>query len=304
MQTKACVSFKLAPEDSDAKGTFEAIVSAFGNVDSVNDRVVKGAFAGTLAQWKQSGAPIPVIWSHQWSDPRMHVGSVLDAEERDEGLWIKGALDIEAPADQSAAKQVYDLLKTKRVQQFSFAYDELRTKDQGDGVTDLLELELFEVGPCLVGANRATELLDVKHDGLKVGRAISAANEEKLRGAHGSIGDVLDSIDGKAGSNRRAKTGDDQLTEAIGMLASVSDGLGQLIADNPEIAKVLSGLDEAVQDVVLRLVSEVGPAAAPVLAAARERRRKGAIAPKASANGSEVMDRAAIAAELATLKEV
>src|SRR5262249_45239374 len=112
----ATISTKAEP---DAEGTFEAIVSVFGNVDFIGDRVVKGAFADTLKAWAGRGDAIPVVWSHQSFDPSMTVGEVLAAEERDEGLWVKGALDL----DTATGAQVYRLLSKRRVTQFSFAYD-------------------------------------------------------------------------------------------------------------------------------------------------------------------------------------
>jgi HK97 family phage prohead protease len=95
-------------------GIFEAVASVFGNVDTVGDRVMPGAFKASLARWAMSGDPIPVLWSHRWDDPEAHIGIVLAAEERSEGLWIKAQLDVEKPF----ARQVYDLLKTRRVKEF------------------------------------------------------------------------------------------------------------------------------------------------------------------------------------------
>lgn len=168
-QTKrlcAPVAFKAAADDEPA-GTFEAIVSVFGNVDSVGDVVMPGAFADDLEAWKSSGDPIPVIWSHDWNDPDSHIGEVLDAKEIEEGLWIKGRLDLESPSPVAAARaaQVGRLLKGRRVTQFSFAYDTLEgawAERDGVDVYELRKLHVFEVGPTLVGANRSTRLLDAK----------------------------------------------------------------------------------------------------------------------------------------------
>lgn len=165
-------------------GQFEALVSVFGNVDSMGERVVKGAFAKTLEEWEASGDPIPVIWSHRWSDPEYHVGVVLAAEERDEGLWVRGQLDV----DEAKAAKVHRLLKGRRVTQFSFAYDVIDSR-KADGCWELTELKLFEVGPTLVGANQETELLAAK-DG-KTGRVLSAKNEETLKSADSMIKEGL-----------------------------------------------------------------------------------------------------------------
>jgi HK97 family phage prohead protease len=140
-------------------GEFEAIVSVFGNVDHGGDRVMPGAFTNTLAEWRASGAPIPVIWNHDWNNPLAHIGKAdpEQARETDDGLLVRGQLDMH---DSYAAK-VYDLLAERRVKEFSFGY-QVRDSEQKDGATNLTDLELFEVGPTLKGMNPATQLLAVK----------------------------------------------------------------------------------------------------------------------------------------------
>ena len=189
MRIKSCpVRIKAAGEhEGTDEGTFEAIVAAY-NLDSVGDKITPGAFEATLAEWKSSGDPIPVLWSHMSHDPEYHIGEVLEAEERPEGLWVKARIDTE-PGTKAA--QVYKLLKGRRVTQFSFAYDveEGAWVDQkdGEGYYELRKLKLYEVGPTLIGANQATELLDVKSaDGATMRIAVegaSAAQTEELRQA-------------------------------------------------------------------------------------------------------------------------
>lgn len=163
-------------EGGEPEGTFEAVVSVFGNVDLAGDRVVHGAFAKSLETWKSSGDSIPVIWSHQWQNPDMHIGEVLEAEERDEGLWVKAQLDV---ADDPVAAKVWRLLSKRRVREFSFAYDVLDEKARKDA-NDLLELDVIEVGPTLKGMNPDTLLLEAKaRREVRAGRA---------RGAKGAVG--------------------------------------------------------------------------------------------------------------------
>lgn len=152
-------SFKALPTKDGEPKKFEAIVSAFGNVDLVGDRVVKGAFEANLKELREAGDPIPVIWSHEWGNPNAHIGWADPKEtvEVDAGLKVIGYID-----DKPFANQVYDLLKDRRVKEFSFAYDVVREKRAKDGANELLELRILEVGPTLKGANPATQLLGVK----------------------------------------------------------------------------------------------------------------------------------------------
>ena len=184
-------------------GQFEALVSVFGNVDSAGDVVMPGAFKDTLDTWAAKGDPIPVLWAHDWGDPFSHIGVVLAAEERDEGLWVRGELDLDSPK----AVQVNRLLKSRRVTQFSFAYDVL---DAGYGkrddvdVYELRKLHIFEVGPTLVGMNQETELLAAKSIGdlftrvsntFKSGRVLSSKNEIALRGALDKIAEGMADVE-------------------------------------------------------------------------------------------------------------
>lgn len=145
-------------------GTFEALVAVFGNVDSQGDVIDPGAFTSTLAAWAAKGQPIPIVWSHMWEDPFAHLGGVVKAEQTDAGLKISGALDLGNPT----ADQVYKLMKSGRVTQFSFVASSpeggygFETLEDGTTVCHLKELDLIEVGPTLRGANVETALLSIK----------------------------------------------------------------------------------------------------------------------------------------------
>jgi hypothetical protein len=79
--------------DGLAEGQFRALVSVFDNEDTYGDVVRPGAFAQTLMDWAAKGDSIPVIWSHQWSDPFSHIGHVVEAKETIEGLEVLGQID-------------------------------------------------------------------------------------------------------------------------------------------------------------------------------------------------------------------
>lgn len=230
MRIKSCpVRIKAAGEhEGTDEGTFEAIVAAY-NLDSVGDKITPGAFAETLAEWKGRGDPIPVLWSHMSHDPEYHIGEVLEAEERPEGLWVKARIDTDPG---SKAAQVYKLLKGRRVTQFSFAYDveEGAWVDQkdGEGYYELRKLKLYEVGPTLIGANQATELLDVKSaDGATMRIAVegaSAAQTEELRQA------LTGAMAAKAGRTLSAKN-EERVKEIARLAKELLDSLSSSTDD-------------------------------------------------------------------------
>lgn len=148
--------------DEERRGLFAAIVSVFGNVDRNGDRVMKGAFSRTLKEWMSRGKPIPVVWSHDHMQPDSFIGSIdpADVKETDQGLVVAGRLDVET---NPKAAQIWQLLKDGRIDQWSFAYDAVgkRMSKEKGARRDLLDLDLFEVGPTLVGANGDTRTLSV-----------------------------------------------------------------------------------------------------------------------------------------------
>lgn len=161
---------KAGPEDGLKEGQFEAYASVFGNKDSYGDVVVKGAFADSLTGWKDSGNLIPLLFGHNMSDPDYNIGHVEDAKEDDHGLLTLNQLDLENPK----AVQTYRLIKGRRINQMSFAYEVLeggyatRQKDPDDESSDseeyfeLRKLKLYEVSVVPIGANQETEITAVK----------------------------------------------------------------------------------------------------------------------------------------------
>ena len=143
-------------------GTFTALVSVFGNVDSVGDRMLPGSFTKTLDNWRQSGDPIPVILSHQWDDPMAMIGKADPRAvfEDDRGLVVQGSLDLE----NEVARQVYKLMKDRLLKGWSFGYTVPKGGQKRDkkGVNEVSEVDLFEVGPTLKGANPEAQLETIK----------------------------------------------------------------------------------------------------------------------------------------------
>src|SRR5262245_42113563 len=129
----------------EADGAFEARVAVFGNVDNVGDRIHKGAFEETL---KERGLP-PIYHSHLWNQGP--IGETSSAVETDDGLEIKGTLYVDDPM----VKRIYRAMQAKQLNEFSFAY-EVKSADQttedDKEIRELRKVDLYEVGPTLLGA--------------------------------------------------------------------------------------------------------------------------------------------------------
>lgn len=162
------------------RGTSRAIYAVTGVVDEVNDLIMPGAFARTLAT-----RPVKTVWHHGWKDP---VGVVIEVEE-----WLPGDrrfADIPGWPSEAGAlvatvlynlrtrqgRDAYEQVKQWHEHQqaaFSIGYRvaESNASLRGDGVRVIHHLDLFEVSPVLHGAHPLTRSLEVKsatgHDGLE-----------------------------------------------------------------------------------------------------------------------------------------
>jgi uncharacterized protein len=189
------------------KGRVEALVSIFGNVDLGGDRIQKGAFVKSIEKWKASGYPVPVVFSHDWGDLWSHIGAVEALEETEKGLKATYTLDVD---DNPAAAQVYRLMKRGTLKEHSFAYSIAKEKTAKDGATDLLELDIIEVGPTLKGMNPDTEVLAVK----------SALEETAALHRKDVVEAAAEEVETKAGA-KLSKATKAQIQSAIDTLSQV-----------------------------------------------------------------------------------
>ena len=145
-------------------GLFAAKVSAIGNVDRNGDRIMPGAWDGTIGRWKLSGKQVPVVWSHDHKNPHAFIGSIdpNDIHVTEDGVTVAGKLDVET---NPLAAQAFDLLQRGLVKEWSFAYAVSKEKVGKDLAREIHELDLFEVGPTLIGANPETLTLATKEAG-------------------------------------------------------------------------------------------------------------------------------------------
>ena len=217
------VQFKAGPEDGLAEGEFIVYPSTFTREpDSYGDVVAKGAFLETIKEWVESGNTLPGLYGHRMDDPDFFVAGATEMGEDDHGWWVKGMFDMDSPK----GPQVYRLVKGKRLNQLSFAYD---IQDEGaveleDGrkANELRKLQVHEFSFVPIGANQDTSVVAVKAaaEGLmasvSVGDPISAANEkaiddlsEQLLSVGQQLKDVLTASRGEEASSENGKASGD-----------------------------------------------------------------------------------------------
>lgn len=198
----------VGASDGLSDGEFTGYASVFGNIDSYGDVVAPGAFTDTLADLKASGRVLPVLYGHDFGNPANNIGEVLDATEDDHGLLVRCRLDMD---DDNAAK-VYRLMKGRRVNEMSFAFDVLDAEPgevNGTPVNMLTRVKLYEVSVVPIGANPKAGVLSVKADDT-TGDTIGDPDDEDtpdddqptaaavLEDVQAYVGSLLDSLDAAA----------------------------------------------------------------------------------------------------------
>lgn len=193
---------KAGPEDGLEEGEFIVYPSTFiKEPDSYGDIVAKGAFLDTIQEWKDSGNTLPGLYGHRMDDPDYFVAGATEMSEDDHGWRVKGKFDLDSPK----GPQVYRLVKGRRLNQLSFAYDVLDEKtitlEDGRKANELQRLKVYEFSFVPIGANQDTSVVAVKAlteamtGELKAGRVLAQKHIDSLRSAQEAIGAVIEAAE-------------------------------------------------------------------------------------------------------------
>lgn len=148
--------FEVKASGGDSSGTFEGLLSVFGEEDSYSDIVVKGAFSHTLKEHRTKGRMPALLWQH---DAREPIGVFREMRETDQGLFVKGELFVD---DIPKAKQAYRLLKEGGLSGMSIGFKTVDSEIKANGVRLLKEIELMEGSLVTFPALDSARVMDVK----------------------------------------------------------------------------------------------------------------------------------------------
>lgn len=153
--------FSGKPEEDG--GYIVAYASTFDrDADLHGDVIAKGAFSDSLAEWEQSGKPIPLVFNHKFDDPEYNIGCVIEAKEDDHGLLIKAAFDPDNPK----AQYVRKLVQEGRMWKMSFGsiIQDARQAELEDGTIcrEITKSKILEVSIVQIPANEHASILVVK----------------------------------------------------------------------------------------------------------------------------------------------
>lgn len=160
------------------------VISGYGSkwdlVDSYNETVRKGAFKKSLANWKKSKRPIPMLWQHRSDSP---TGVWTEYLEDDVGLFLRGQLNLE----KQLGREVLSDVKTQAVSGLSIGYYEIIASGYDKPAGEpraLIELDLRETSIVTFPALREAQIDAVKSRIARGERATVREYEADLRERH------------------------------------------------------------------------------------------------------------------------
>lgn len=204
------------------EGAFRATFAHFNQYDKDGDVTLPGAFT--------NGQQVRIArWGHNWADLPVGKGTIHTNGQR---AWVDGQFFTETQAGRETyltVKALGDLQEWS----YGFAIEEHSFGDfEGREARFLRKLNVFEVSPVMIGAGNDTRTERIKSAilvgeadadaaaddlGLKVGRRLSAATVQRLRGVMEALATLLDERDAD----------DAQVEDAVEALAAAqADGTG------------------------------------------------------------------------------
>ena len=173
-------------DEDDGFFRFEGLASTFGNIDLVDDVVVKGAFAESL----KKRTPI-ILWQHFSDEP---IGMPEEIMENEDGLFIRARLPKE---DTLVKGRVIPQIKVGSIRTMSigFRIPPGGAEVDADGIRRLKQIELLEVSLVTFPANpqarvtgfkSVTPFLKAMFPGEELG------NKEKIIELIGDLDNVTD----------------------------------------------------------------------------------------------------------------
>lgn len=161
-------------KDIDAKShTVSGYLSSFGNIDTDNDIIVKGAFAKSISERKDK---IFFLLQHNWEKP---LGKFQKLEEDEKGLYFEAEI-----ANTSYGNDLIELYAAGIINEHSIGFNTVKSEvEKSTGVRTIREVKLWEGSAVSLAANPATpftgfksELKELQEKQSKLIKAIKEGN--------------------------------------------------------------------------------------------------------------------------------
>ncbi len=149
------ILYKAAPVgeliDADEKaGIIKGYGSYFGNKDSDNDVIAKGAYKKTIAE---NGDRVKYLYQHDMNQP---IGKMTELYEDEKGLVFVAEI-----AKTQLGNDVVQLMKSGVITENSVGIMPIQKNNKGD-YREITEVKLYEISAVTLAANDQAKILDVK----------------------------------------------------------------------------------------------------------------------------------------------
>jgi hypothetical protein len=149
------IIFKQAPigellDADEYAGIVKGYGSYFGNKDSDNDVIMKGAYKKTIAE---NGSRVKYLYQHNMMQP---IGKMKEMYEDDKGLVFVAEI-----AKTQLGKDVVELMKSGVLTENSVGIMPMQKENRGD-YREITEVKLYEISAVTLAANEEAKILDVK----------------------------------------------------------------------------------------------------------------------------------------------
>lgn len=146
---KASPVGELLDADENA-GIIKGYGSYFGNKDSDNDVITKGAYKKTI---EENGERVKYLYQHDMMQP---IGKMRELYEDDKGLVFVAEI-----AKTQLGKDVVELMKSGVITENSVGIMPIQKQNKSD-YREITEVKLYEISAVTLAANDQAKILDVK----------------------------------------------------------------------------------------------------------------------------------------------
>lgn len=159
-------------ETDDTSRVIKGYASIFGNLDSDNDVIKKGAFNKSIKEWGPDGKDrIKMVAQHDISRP---IAKMMVIKEDDKGLYVEAKF-----GSHTDGEDYYRMAKEGLVNEFSVGFVPVEKEENEKGGYDISSIKLYEVSMVTVAANDKAVVTDVKRSNpLKL---VAKIKDEELK---------------------------------------------------------------------------------------------------------------------------
>lgn len=153
-------------ESNDDSMTIKAYGSVFGNYDSDNDVILKGAYAKTIKEMGPEGRDaVKLVAQHDIGRP---IAKITSMKEDNHGLLIEAKF-----GEWTDSKDYYEMMKAGVINELSVGFVPVQKDENEKGGYNIKEIKLYEISAVTVAANEKAVVMDVKsYDPLKLVKQI------------------------------------------------------------------------------------------------------------------------------------